>query len=71
MDELYAVVTLSEASALYHVSISTLRYHIVRGHLDARLAGKTYLISTRSLNLLYPYSQHDKTSLFPFVANIG
>jgi len=70
-DSLYEVVTLSEASELYHVSVSVLRYHLVRGHLDARLAGKTYLITISSLNRLYPHQWKDVRALLPFVANVS
>jgi hypothetical protein len=69
-DSLYQVVTLSEASELYFVSVKTLRYHILRGNLDYRMAGKVYLISIHSLNRLYPHCWRDSLPL-SFVEKIG
>lgn len=47
--ELFAVVTVKEACARWHVSDSAVQDAIVRGKLDARKSGWVWLITVESL----------------------
>lgn len=47
--DLYQVVTLTEACALWYRHRSTLRYAIDAGLVSARQSGRTWLVSVASL----------------------
>ena len=53
LDSLYNVMTLSEASEKYHISVDTLREHIECGNLTARKSRYIILVSVESLNRYY------------------
>lgn len=51
--EIWTLVTISEAAALYHYAPNTIRYHLNRGNLQFRQTGKVYLITLQSLIALW------------------
>lgn len=62
--DLYTVMTVKEAAAIFYRSPSTIRAHIVAGNLTARRAGRDYIISLQSLRAYYgdsPIIQRSKT----------
>ena len=44
------MLTLTEAAARLGLAASTLRWQVHRGRLNARLIGKTYVVSEREIN---------------------
>lgn len=52
-EDLYLVLSISEAAEIWHVSPSTLRYHIDRGTLPARKCGHTVIVPVTGMIALY------------------
>ena len=50
---LYAVVTLAEAEVMWGRKSNTIMYHILRERIDARRAGRCWLVSVASLCKFY------------------
>lgn len=61
LEDVENVLTITEAAALAKVNRRTIMYHIDAGHLTARQTGKMWLISRKSLVVLYrlPYANID------------
>lgn len=55
-DDVQMVVTVSEAAKLAKVNRRTIMYHIIDDNLTARQTGKMWLISLKSLVVLYKLS---------------
>lgn len=59
--ELDAVLSVSEAARLVYVDPSTIRYHIKRGNINAKLFGHSYGVSLSSLqNYYFPHKESTK-----------
>lgn len=52
-DDLYMVLSIAEAAAIWHVSTSTVRYHIDAGNLPARKCGHTIIVPAIGMIALY------------------
>lgn len=52
-DDLIAVVTVAEAAKIACVGYTTMYHHITRGTINARQAGRDYLVSVKSLANYY------------------
>jgi len=57
METILNIVTIREAAMMYHVSISTVRYHLIKGHLTYRKAighnNSIFIIDGQSLVALW------------------
>lgn len=56
LEDVQNVLTVTEAAELANVSRRTIMYHITEEHLTARQTGKVWLISRKSLVVLYKLS---------------
>lgn len=55
--DLYSVLSIAEAAALWGVSPATVRYHIDRGNIVARKCGHTVIVPSVCMVALYGLPQ--------------